>query len=115
MKARLKLMKSITLNYGGKKYTLEFNRDAIRQMEGDGFVITDIETKPVSTIPELFAGAFIAHHATTARETIDEMFSKTPHKGELLKKLGEMYAEQLESLMDEPEADEGNLEWGASW
>jgi hypothetical protein len=29
--------------------------------------------------------------------------------------LAEMYNEPLEALMEEPEENEGNVEWGASW
>ena len=99
----------------GQEITLEFTRKTIEQMERQGFSLADIETKPMTTLPTLFAGAFLAHHRYIKREVIDKMFSKMGNKDELLVKLAEMYNEPLEILMGEPEESEGNLTWGASW
>ena len=37
------------------------------------------------------------------------------NKGELIGKLAEMYNEPILALVDEPEENEGNLDWTASW
>ena len=109
------MAKTIRINYEGAEYTLEFTRRSIETMERKGFVITDLEDKPMSTLPALFAGAFLAHHRFVKKEVIDSIFKKLTNKEEFLQKLAEMYSEPLEALMEEPEESEGNLTWGASW
>ena len=109
------MAKTITINYEGTEYTLEFTRRSIEAMERQGFVIGDIKTKPMTTLPTLFAGAFLAHHRFIKREVVDAIFEKLSGKENFLEKLAEMYAEPFEALMDEPEESEGNLTWGANW
>lgn len=109
------MAKTITIKYEGTEYTLEFTRRSIEAMERQGFVIGDIKTKPMTTLPTLFAGAFFAHHRFIKRDVVDAIFEKLSDKEKFLEKLAEMYAEPLEALMDEPEESEGNLTWGASW
>lgn len=106
------MAKTITFTYGGKDYTLEFTRKSIETMERQGFVATDIDIKPMSTIPALFSGAFLAHHPFVKKETTDSIFSNLKNKGELIQRLAEMYNEPLEALVSEPEDSEGNLDWG---
>lgn len=109
------MSKTITIKNEGTEYTLEFTRKSIETMERQGFVIGDIKTKPMTTLPTLFAGVFLAHHRFIKRDTVDAIFEKLSNKEKFLEKLAEMYAEPLEALMDEPEESEGNLTWGASW
>lgn len=109
------MAKQITLKHDGKTYTLEFNRKSIQTMERQGFVASDISDKPMTTLPALFAGAFLMHHRFLDKSTIDAMFAKIKNKEEFIGKLSEMYNEPLVTLIDEPEEDEGNIEWEASW
>lgn len=109
------MAKTITFNFEGKEYTLEFTRSTIKTMERQGFVISDIATKPMTTLPVLFAGAFLAHHRFIKQEVIEKIFAKLTDKDLLVEKLAEMYNEPIEAMMEEPEEDEGNLSWGASW
>lgn len=109
------MAKQIKFEFEGKEYTLEFTRKSIEMMEKQGFIASEITEKPVSTLPALFAGAFLAHHRFVKRDVIDRIFDKLTNKQELIGKLAEMYNEPIEALMDEPEEDEGNVKWGASW
>jgi len=110
------MAKQISFEYDGKQYTLEFTRKSIEIMERQGFNINDIADKPMTTLPALFAGAFIAHHRFVKRDIIDEIYSKLTNKQELLQKLAEMYNEPLEALMEDPDDNEGNaLNWEASF
>ena len=109
------MAKTLTINYNDSEYTLEFTRKSIEILEKRGFKITDIQDKPVSTLPMLFAGAFIAHHKFAKPEVIEEIFSKLKNKEELLGKLAEMYSEPILAMMDEPEESEGNLDWETNW
>ncbi len=109
------MAKQILFEYEGKDYTLEFTRKSIETMEKRGFVVNDIMTKPVSTLPTLFAGAFLAHHRFVKRDVIDKIFDSLTDKEELIGKLAEMYNEPIMAIMDEPSENEGNVNWDASW
>ena len=107
--------KQLRFTYEGKEYTLEYTRKSVAELERKGFVVTDIETKPVTVLPALFAGAFLANHRFVKQEVIDEIFSKIKNKSELIGKLAEMYNEPIAALIDEPEESAGNVDWTASW
>lgn len=109
------MSKLLSFVYGGKDYTLEFTRRTVSDMERRGFVAGDITDKPMTTLPALFAGAFLAHHRHLKQEVIDEIFSKLTNKEDLIGKLAEMYNEPIMALVEEPEEDEGNVNWTASW
>ena len=109
------MSKQLKFTYGEKQYCLEFTRKSIEQMEKNGFVISDIESKPMTILPALFAGAFIANHRFVKPETINEIYSKMTNKGDLIGKLAEMYNEPIATLFDDPDESEGNLDWTASW
>lgn len=100
-----------------KTYTLEFTRKSVETMEKQGFVAADVERKPMTLLPTLFAGAFLAHHRFVKRDVIDNIYNRLNRKDELISKLVEMYNEPLLTLLDDPESesDEGNLEWTAAW
>ena len=101
------MSKQINFTYKGKDYTLEYTRESVKQMEREGFVANDILTKPMLTLPKLFAGAFKAHHKyDTKQKQIDEIFELFNSKQALVEKLAEMYAEPMETLLDD--VDEGN-------
>lgn len=110
------MAKQIIFSYEDKEYTLEFTRRTIKQMEDEGFVARDIDSKPMTLLPALFAGAFKAHHRFVKPEVIDRIFAAMPNKEDLIGKLAEMYNEPIIALMDEPDEKAGkNVEWAASW
>ena len=105
----------LNFSYEGKDYTLEYTRRTIKQMEDEGFVARDIDDRPMTLLPALFAGAFKAHHRFVKQDVIDEIYSHLPNKDKLIEKLAEMYNEPIQSLMEEPEDAAKNVEWMASW
>lgn len=109
------MSKQLNFTYQGKDYCLEYTRKSVEMLEKNGFVASDIKDKPMTTLPALFAGAFLANHRFVKQEVIDEIFSKMTNKSELIGKLAEMYNEPIMTLIDEPEDAEGNLDWTASW
>lgn len=110
------MSKQIIFTYDDKDYTLEFTRRTVKQMEDEGFVARDIDQRPMTLLPALFAGAFKAHHRFVKQEIIDEIYKGMPQKEELIGKLAEMYNEPIESLMGEPDEEASkNVEWAASW
>ncbi len=109
------MAKQLTFTYEDRDYTLEFTRRTVAEMERKGFIASDITEKPMTTLPALFAGAFLAHHRFVKQDVINDIYSKLTHKEELIGKLAEMYNEPILSLVEEPEKDEGNLDWTATW
>ena len=109
------MSKQLRFTYDEKDYCLEFTRKSVEQMERTGFKASDINDKPMTILPALFAGSFIANHRFTKQDVIDKIFAKMTNKGELISKLAEMYNEPIMALVDEPDEDEGNLDWTASW
>ena len=107
--------KQLKFTYQDREYCLEFTRKSVEAMEKSGFVASDLNDKPMTVLPALFAGAFLANHRFVKREVIDEIFSKMTNKSDLINKLSEMYNEPIITLVDEPEESEGNVNWTASW
>ena len=56
------MAKQLKMEFEGNEYTLEYNRRTVAEMEKKGFVASEITEKPMSTLPALFAGAFLANH-----------------------------------------------------
>lgn len=109
------MSKQLSFTFDDKEYCLEFTRKSVEQMEKIGFKASDINDKPMTVLPELFAGSFLANHRFTKRDVIDKIFEKMTNKGELISKLAEMYNEPIMALVDEPDENEGNVSWTASW
>lgn len=102
-------MSKIVLNYENKEYELEFNRQSVKMMESQGFVLDEITSKPMTMIPLLFTGAFYKNCKGTKRGLIDEIFDSIGDKTGLMQALMEMYAETLSTLTDD--SGEGNVSW----
>ena len=103
-------MSKISLTYGKTEYTLEYNRQSVKTMESQGFVLDELTAKPMTMIPLLFSGAFIKNHRGAKRKVIDEIFDNIENKTGLMEALMEMYAETLSSLTDDAQG-EGNVSW----
>ncbi len=103
-------MSKITMTYKKTEYTLEYNRQSVKTMESQGFVLDEVTSKPATMIPLLFSGAFIKNHRGMKRSLIDELFDEIADKTGLMQALMEMYAETLSTLVED-KADEGNVSW----
>ena len=104
------MAKTMTIEHNDVKYVLEYTRKSVEMMERQGFEIEELQRKPMTYLPALFAGAFLAHHRYVKRDVIDKIYAQLPNKGDMLGKLVEMYSEPIVALMDDPEA-EGNASW----
>ena len=102
-------MSKINLTYDKKEYILEFNRQSVKTMEGQGFVLEELTAKPMTMIPLLFQGAFIKNHRGIKRSLMDEIFEEIGDKTALMEALMEMYAETLSTLTENN--SEGNATW----
>jgi hypothetical protein len=109
------MAKQLTFTYNGKDYTLGYTRRTVRQMEANGFVSAQISDKPMTMLPDLFAGAFLMNHRFVTRDVIDNIYEHMPDKEGLISKLADMYNEPIEALMSEPEDSAENVNWVANW
>lgn len=106
--------KQICFEFDGKEYTLEYTRNTVRQMERRGFVADDISVRPMTVLPDLFAGAFLANHSQLKREKIDKIYDAMGDKQKLIGALTEMYNDTIETLLAEPEEGK-NVAWTPNW
>lgn len=109
------MAKQLNFTFKDKEYVLEYTRRTVTEMERKGFIATEVDNKPMSALPTLFEGAFLAHHRFVKKDVIDEIFANMTNKEELIGKLAEMYNEPIMALIEEPEESEGNVSWTASW
>ena len=105
------MSKQIVFEFEGKDYALEFTRKSVETMERQGFDPDKISERPLTMLPALFSGAFIANHSGTKRKVIDSIFEKMKGKKGLLTALVEMYNEPIEALLEDEEDDGKNVEW----
>lgn len=108
------MAKQLRFTYNGKDYVLEYTRRTVAEMERMGFVAAEVETKPMSMLPALFQGAFMAHHRREKKETIDAIFAHMTNKDKLIEELVDMYSEPIVSMIEEPEESKGNVNWTVS-
>lgn len=105
-------MSKINLTYDKKEYVLEYNRQSVKTMESQGFVLEELTAKPMTMIPLLFSGAFIKNHSGkdgVKRKVVDEIFEEISDKPALMEALMEMYTETLGTLTEG--SGEGNVTW----
>lgn len=115
------MAKQITLPYGNKTYTLEFNRTVVEMLEKQGFRVDDLST--LSNITLLITGAFKMHHPSLSKAKALEIYEGAVKKkrDDFIVKLNEMCSETFLSLIGDPETeeeaedDQGNCGWEASW
>ena len=69
------MAKTLTIKdpVSGENYTLEYTRKSVEIMEKQGFVAEEVDRKPMTMLPALFAGAFIARHRFVKKEVIDRL------------------------------------------
>ena len=101
----------INLTYKDTKYCLEYDRMSVKLVEAHGLSVDEFLKRPLNNIELAFAGAFIKNHRKTKQEVIDAIYSECPNKTQLVTTLVQMIQETYESLLEEPEGDEGNVTW----
>jgi hypothetical protein len=111
----MEMAKQIKFEYKGQDYTLEFTRNTARQLENTGFKLEDIGNKPNIAIPLLFQASFLVHHKRIKQPLVNEIYNRLPNKDELIAKLAEMYGDTVNTLLADPEDDEGNIDWEGNW
>ena len=108
---------TVTITYQKQQYILEYSRNAVKQLEQQGFVVDQLGEKPMTMVPLLVYGAFMKNHKGIKRALVDEIYDHIVDKigdGEdgFIQVLLEMYAETVNTLTDNSTVDEGNA---ATW
>ena len=105
------MSKKIEFNYNGKDYVLEYNRKSVEFMERQGFLVSELATKPMLMLPMAFEGLFFKNHKNAKQSEIDEIYEHFTDKQALISTIAEMLNETYSTLQDDPEDNEGNIIW----
>ena len=101
----------ITLSYEGVNYTLEYDRMSIKRIESEGFEMEKFASQPMTMVEIVFRGAFYKNYRNMKQAQIDEIYKHSKNKEGLVQKLSDMINECYESLLVDPNDDEGNATW----
>ena len=104
-------MTSISFEYEGKKYTLEFDRRTVIALENKGFAVNKVDSQPIKNLYLLWEGAFEKHHSNVAVEKRDEILSALGDKESLISTLVQMYSEPAMILVDNDEDETKKVKW----
>ena len=109
--------KQISFEYKGKEYCLEYTRATVRYMEQNmGFNPNDMQDKLMTRLPQLFRGAFIAHHPDIKNKVVEAIYDTMDDKTDLFRCLFEMYQDPYNQMLESPKGDKGNVvTWKANW
>ena len=93
------------------EYTLEFNRDVVRQAERDGFDITEAHKQPLA-LYDLWYYAFRMHHKRVARSETNRLLEKiaVDYDGvpdALVTRLIDLYSAPVFFLYGDPDKKDG--------
>lgn len=102
-------MKQITVRDKDKNsYVLTFTAETVKATESRGFVLEDLDKQPMTMMPLLLEGAFLAKEANRVTpEKVIEIWQDVKDKRGLLMKLVQLYNEPIDEMF----ATEGNIEW----
>lgn len=106
-------MKQITVRDCDKNpYILTFTAETVKALEARGFSLEGITDKPMTMIPMLFEGAFLAKEASKVTpDKALEIYQLQKDKTGLLKKLIELYNDPIDEVI----VKEGNAEWESNF
>ena len=85
----------------GREYTLEFTRRTVVKLERAGFDLNKMDSSPMTMIPLMFWGAFLARHPSMTREQTDKiLFEGLGGLGEEeMAYLGKLYSAPFQTLI----------------
>lgn len=108
------MSKTISFEYDGKGYELEYTLRTAGQANEDGFILDQLGEKPALMIPKLVYWAFVRHHRGINRKQTEEIYKWIRDKNGFVTALAEMYAEAVNALVDSDEDEQGNANWTMS-
>lgn len=101
----------INLTYKGVNYTLEYSRMTVKIIESEGFELESFSKQPMTMIDLAFRGAFYKNHRKVSQSLIEEIYLNCKNKEALMASIVDMISECYTSLSEDPENDEGNVNW----
>ena len=110
-----KVPSSISFDYNGKHYCLEYTRATVQLMERAGFCPNDIDQKPALRLEQMWAGAFLKNHQNVSDRVISELFDKMGDRKKLFGILQVMISETYNGLVEDNDTDEGDQGNVVSW
>lgn len=105
------MSRKIEFEYEDKKYVLEYNRDAIKIIENQGFNINKFTESPMTMLDLAFKGAFIKNHRNEKNVKVEKIYEDMGDKEELAKVLLEMIQETYDTLFAENKDKTKNIAW----
>lgn len=109
------MMKEISFEYEGAKYTLAFTRKTVQTLSQNGFKPEMVTEQPAIGIPMLFKGAFMANHRNIKPGLTDEIYNSIVNKSDLISALLTMYVEPITEMLEDPEDKSKNVTWEANF
>lgn len=104
--------KKIEFEKNGQKYVLEYTRESVALMERQGFVVSELTTRPMLMLPLAFQGLFYKNHRNVNKAFVDEIYNGFKNKDQLLEAIAGMLDECYSSLTEaNKEDDKGNIDW----
>ena len=110
-----KVPSSISFDYNGKHYCLEYTRATVQLMERAGFCPNDIDQKPALRLEQMWAGAFLKNHRNVSDRVISELLDKMGDRKKLFSILQDMISETYNALVEDNDTDEGDQGNVVSW
>jgi len=90
-------------------YTLDYSRKSAALLEASGFRVDLMISEPNVMIPLIWKFSFVKNHPTVSQKVIDKLFDETPNMDKAIARLGELYAETTNTLLDKEKV--GNVNW----
>lgn len=109
------MSQKIEFEYEGTPYTLEYTARTVAAMERKGFDISAVDKRPMLLLPELFEGAFQAHHKNVSRKKVDEIFENIGDKQSLIQTLVAMYSEPIAKMVGVDDEADDDSEKKVTW
>ena len=102
-------MKSITVrDSNNNPYILTFTAETVKALEARGFSLEEVTAKPMTMIPMLFEGAFLAKEGNKVTpDKALEIYKLQKNKTKLLEKLLVLFNDPIDEVI----VKEGNAEW----
>lgn len=97
-------MSKIVFEYEDEEYILELDRRTCEMGERSmGLSIGDLTAGKLTLLPGLFQVALVKHHPKLKPSKVKELYDSMTDKQGLYEALYVMYAECVDTLLDEPE------------
>lgn len=92
-------MKQLTLKINDKDYKLEMNRDSIKWLEANGFMLENFYAKPLTYYDLLWTSLFIANHKDVSSNLAMKLMDTYEKSGKKAAKVIKFAIDEYQSFM----------------